>query len=225
MAVLNEDNILGEALLNTKNTHSEKLLILVKQLLDELKLTINDIDIISVAQGPGSFTGLRIGMATAKGLAQGAGKRLIAVPSLDALAHQVIGFEGIVCPILNAKKNEVYTALYCRNQQLGLKRFSDYLAIKPQLLVEELKKQKDKVIFLGDGVGVYREMLIENLNEQAVFAPIHLLLPRAASIGALALERAKCSDYDDLYQCPIIYIRKSEAEVQWEMKHGRTIDQ
>ena len=131
VAVLTEEQILGESMLNTKNTHSEKLLVLVDTLLQELHLTMAEIDAVAVAQGPGSFTGLRIGMATAKGLAQGGGKKLIAVPTLDALAHRMSGVSGLICPILHAKRNEVYTAAYQCSATGQMERLSSYQAVGP----------------------------------------------------------------------------------------------
>ena len=222
VAVLKDDVILGEALLNTQNTHSEKLLLLVSHLLQELNLSLKEVETIAVAQGPGSFTGLRIGMATAKGLAQAGAKKLIAVPTLDALAYNLLGRQGIICPILNAKKNEVYTALY-QSEGETLKRLSDYWAIKPEELANKLHDFAETVCFLGDGVNIYRHILIDSLKESVVFAPAHQTLPRAASIAALAWQRAKQNDFDDLYDCSIIYVRKSEAEVRWEATHGQKI--
>ena len=222
VAVLKDDMILGEALLNTQNTHSEKLLLLVSHLLQELNLSLKSIETIAVAQGPGSFTGLRIGMATAKGLAQAGAKKLISVPTLDALAYNLLGRQGIICPILNAKKNEVYTALY-QSEGETLQRLSDYWAIKPEELANKLHDFTETICFLGDGVNIYRHILIDSLKKSAVFAPAHQTLPRAASIAALAWQRAKQSDFDDLYDCSIIYVRKSEAEIRWEATHGQKI--
>ena len=118
VAVADGEQLLGEIFLNTKNTHLEKLLPLIQQLLQDLELSVEDLDAVAVTQGPGSFTGLRIGMATAKGLVQGADKKLIAVPTLDCLARNLLHYPGVICPILNAQKKQVYTALYRGGQQL-----------------------------------------------------------------------------------------------------------
>ncbi len=222
-AVLSEEKILGESMLNTKNTHSEKLLILVDTLLKELQLTMADIDVVAVAQGPGSFTGLRIGMATAKGLVQGGGKQLIAVPTLDALAHRMMGTSGLICPILHAKRNEVYTAAYRSEADGQLKRLTSYQAVKPEILIAELAQQPENICFLGDGVAVYQEQLQEKLGGKMWLAPLDQRLPSAAAIGTLALKRSLLADYDDLFDCGLIYIRRSEAEIQWEIKHGQKI--
>ena len=209
--------LLGEITLNTKNTHSEKLMPLVKHLLDELTLTVNDLDAIAVTQGPGSFTGLRIGMATAKGLAQGAGKKLIAVPTLDCLAQNLLHYPGIICPIMNAQKKQVYTAIY-RSGRDKLERLSDYQAIAVEQLAVQLKELKEDIWFVGDGVAAFADVFQELLGDACRFADGHNILPRAGALAMLAAERASEEQFDDLYQAELIYIRKSEAEVQWEAR-------
>ena len=217
IAVSDGMQLLGEITLNTKNTHSEKLMPLVKHLLDELALSVNDLDAIAVTQGPGSFTGLRIGMATAKGLAQGAGKKLIAVPTLDCLAQNLLHYPGIICPIMNAQKKQVYTAIY-RSGRDKLERLSDYQAIAVEQLAAQLKEQKEDIWFVGDGVAAFADMFQELLGDACRFADGHNILPRAGALAMLAAERASEEQFDDLYQAELIYIRKSEAEVQWEAR-------
>jgi tRNA threonylcarbamoyladenosine biosynthesis protein TsaB len=217
IAVSDGMQLLGEITLNTKNTHSEKLMPLVKHLLDELTLSVNDLDAIAVTQGPGSFTGLRIGMATAKGLAQGAGKKLIAVPTLDCLAQNLLHYPGIICPIMNAQKKQVYTAIY-RSGRNKLERLSDYQAIAVEQLAAQLKELKEDIWFVGDGVAAFADMFQELLGDACRFADGHNILPRAGALAMLAAERASEERFDDLYQAELIYIRKSEAEVQWEAR-------
>ncbi|MBQ5652839.1 MAG: tRNA (adenosine(37)-N6)-threonylcarbamoyltransferase complex dimerization subunit type 1 TsaB [Peptococcaceae bacterium] len=217
IAVSDGMQLLGEITLNTKNTHSEKLMPLVKHLLDELALSVNDLDAIAVTQGPGSFTGLRIGMATAKGLAQGAGKKLIAVPTLDCLAQNLLHYPGIICPIMNAQKKQVYTAIY-RSGRNKLERLSDYQAIAVEQLAAQLKELKEDIWFVGDGVAAFADMFQELLGDACRFADGHNILPRAGALAMLAAERASEERFDDLYQAELIYIRKSEAEVQWEAR-------
>ena len=217
IAVSDGMQLLGEITLNTKNTHSEKLMPLVKHLLDELALSVNDLDAIAVTQGPGSFTGLRIGMATAKGLAQGAGKKLIAVPTLDCLAQNLLHYPGIICPIMNAQKKQVYTAIY-RSGRDKLERLSDYQAIAVEQLAAQLKELKEDIWFVGDGVAAFADVFQELLGDACRFADGHNILPRAGALAMLAAERASEERFDDLYQAELIYIRKSEAEVQWEAR-------
>lgn len=217
IAVSDGKRLLGEIMLNTKNTHSEKLMPLIQQLLQELELSIQNIDVVAVMQGPGSFTGLRIGMATAKGLVQGAGKQLIAIPTLDCLAYNVVHYPGIICPVMNAQKQQVYTAIY--RGIPGLQRISDYQAIAAEQLAQQLQILEEDVWFVGDGVEVFSETFANVLGSQCHFADGHQILPRAGTLAMLAAQKAAAGQFDDLFQTGLIYIRKSEAEVQWETKH------
>ena len=217
IAVADGNQLLGEIMLNTKNTHSEKLMPLVQQLLQELQLTVQDLDAIAVTQGPGSFTGLRIGMATAKGLVQGAGKQLIAVPTLDCLAQNLLHYPGIICPIMNAQKKQVYTALYRGVDKL--ERLSDYQAIEAEKLAQQLQQLNEDVWFVGDGVVAFADVFTAALGTRCHFADGNLVLPRAGALAMLAAQKAEQGQFDDLFQTELIYIRKSEAEVQWEARH------
>lgn len=219
VAILDEHKILAENFLNTGNTHSEKLLPLIDQTLKEVKLTLKDMDGIAVSIGPGSFTGLRIGLATAKGLAQVTGLKVVAIPTLDALAQNLVGFHGYICPILNARKSEVYTALY-ETKAGELKRMTEYQAIKPEALCEQIKAVDSKVTFLGDGVFEYQDLIISQLNEQAQWPSLNNLLPRASSLGILGLRKLEQGKTEDIFSLLPFYLRKSEAEIKWEAKNA-----
>ena len=219
IAVADEQGLLGEMMVNTENTHSEKLLPMIVSLLEELKLKPENLDVVAIMQGPGSFTGLRIGMATAKGLVQGCGAKLVVVPTLDCMAYNLVNYPGLVCPVLNAQKKQVYTALYA-TEQGNWQRKSEYQAIAAEDLAEQLLELKQDVWFLGDGLNAYADVFQAKLGDYCHFAPMHQHLPRAAALAVLALEKAKQGEYADLYTTEPIYIRKSEAEVQWEMKHN-----
>ena len=220
IAVSDGNRLLGEVVINTKNTHSEKLMPMVQQLLNDLQMTIQQVEAVAVTCGPGSFTGLRIGMATAKGLAQGGNKRLIAVPTLDCLAQNLIHFPGIICPIMNAQKRQVYTAIY-RSGETSLERLSDYQAIEADRLAEQLLEMNENIWFVGDGVEVFADVFTEKLGDKCRFADGNHVLPRAGALAMLASARAERQEFDDLYQAELIYIRKSEAEVQWEMRNNK----
>lgn len=224
IAVSDGYKLLGEIMINTKNTHSEKLMPMVDQLLKDLGLTFKDLDAIAACQGPGSFTGLRIGMATAKGLAQGGGLKLIAIPTLDMLANNLVHYPGIICPIMNAQKKQVYTAIY-RSGKEGLERLSDYQAIAAQQLAEQLVHLDEDVWFVGDDTETFREVFTKELGDRCHFADGHQLLPRAGSLAMLAAKKAENGVTDDLFETELIYIRKSEAEVQWEAKQRKLAEQ
>lgn len=192
---------------------------MIDRLLRQLDLSVRDLDAVAVTQGPGSFTGLRIGMATAKGLAQGADLRLIAVPTLDCMAYNLVQYPGFVCPILNAQKRQVYTALY-RSAPDGadaMQRLSAYQAIGCAQLAEALRAREEVVWFLGD-CAEFAQTLRDALGARCRFAPAHQMLPRAGALALLAERRAARGDYDDLLRTMPVYIRKSEAEVQWEAR-------
>lgn len=220
VAIIDEDKILAENFLNTGYTHSEKFLPMIKLTLEQANLTLKDLDGIALTKGPGSFTGLRIGMVTAKSLAQVTGLKLLGVSTLDALAYNLWGYNGIICPILNARKNEVYTALY-EMQNNELKRISDYYALAPEKLVNMLLRQEKEVFFLGDGVKVYQDILTKGLSSLCKFAPFHNMLTRASSVACLGLKGLKEGKEDDYFSLEPVYLRKSEAEINWEAKHAK----
>jgi len=220
IAVSDGYKLLGEVMINTKNTHSEKLMPMVEQLLNDLNLRIQQVEAVAVTCGPGSFTGLRIGMATAKGIVQGGNKKLIAVPTLDTLAQNLNHYPGIICPIMNAQKQQVYTALY-RSGETKMERLSDYQAIEAEKLAEQLLELNETVWFVGDGVDAFREVLQAKLGDNCRIADGNLVLPHAGALAMMAADRAEQEQFDDLYQAELIYIRKSEAEVQWEARNQK----
>lgn len=220
VAISDDKQLLGEVFIHTKNTHSEKLMPIIAQLLADVHMSIQQVEAVAVTCGPGSFTGLRIGMATAKGLVQGGNKKLIAIPTLDCLAQNLSHYSGIICPIMNAQKKQVYTAIY-RSGNTGLERLSDYQAIEAEKLAEQLLALDDTVWFVGDGVAAFADVFAEKLGQNCCFADGNVVLPRAGSLAMLAAERAEKNDFDDLYQTEVIYIRKSEAEVQWEARNQK----
>ncbi|NLU49614.1 MAG: tRNA (adenosine(37)-N6)-threonylcarbamoyltransferase complex dimerization subunit type 1 TsaB [Syntrophomonadaceae bacterium] len=212
VALVAEDRVLKEVFLNHRQTHSQTLMVMVDEVLKQAEVGLKDIDGIAVSRGPGSFTGLRIGLATAKGLAMGSAKPLVGVPTLDALAYNMCLFEGIICPVLDARKQEVYTAFY-RGLGTGVERLSEYRACSPQALVDEIQERGvRRVAMLGDGALRYPEFFQQALGSKLVWPPPNLLLPRASSLGLLALERLRQGQYDDVMTLVPVYVRLSEAE-------------
>lgn len=216
-AVGTENEIWAECFLNRGLTHSEILLELIDQCLTNASLKISEVEAIAVTTGPGSFTGLRIGLATAKGFAQVGGQKLIPVPTLDALAANLWNTEGLICPLLNARRREVYTALY-RQENGEQCRVGDYRAITPEELAAELVQKGEKVNFLGDGVAPYQDFFREKLGEKAVFAPAANSLLRAASTLSLAGKIYSREGGAELFSLLPFYLRRSEAELKKEEK-------
>ncbi|MGI6683961.1 MAG: tRNA (adenosine(37)-N6)-threonylcarbamoyltransferase complex dimerization subunit type 1 TsaB [Bacillota bacterium] len=221
VGIVDETGVLAECWLNTGKTHSQRLLPLMDSLLENSDITWDEISGFAVTIGPGSFTGLRIGLATVQGLAQVLDKPVTGIVSLDALAENLTGWPGLLCPILDARKNEVYTALY---QSAGnqMERLSPYRALAPEVLLEELLPLKDRVTFLGDGVFAYRNLIQEILKDRAFFAPATKNLLRAAEVASLGLKKFLQGEETSLFAIKPFYLRPSEAEVKWAETHGES---
>lgn len=217
-AILDNEKLLGEVSLNNKKQHSAVLMPLVDSLLKNLQLTIKDIDGFVISKGPGSFTGLRIGMSMVKGLSQGSNKPFVSVSSLDALAYNMAYTGGIICPILDALRDNVYTALYSFENGILVKN-TDYMALHIDELIELLKDLNKPVTFIGDAVDKFRVKLQEGVL-QVSFAPKHINLARASSLGELGIKLLEEGIYDDLYTSAPIYLRKPQAEREYDKKMG-----
>lgn len=210
-AVVDDTKTIAEFTTNFKKTHSQTLMPMIENMCKLVELNLAEIDYIACACGPGSFTGLRIGAATAKGLAHGLNKKIIPIPTLDGLAYNITSSNMPVVPIMDARRNQVYTAIY--NTAQGIERLTDYIACDIQELLAKVCEINENAVFLGDGVPVFRD-IIKKYSSGFKFAPVCCNMQRAACIGALALERereaVKCDDFE------IIYLRKSQAERERE---------
>lgn len=211
VAVVEDDNLLAEYTVNYKKTHSQTLLPMLDEIAKMIELDLETIDAIAVSAGPGSFTGLRIGSATAKGLGLALKKPLIAVPTVDALACNLYDTNGIICPMMDARRKQVYTGLYhFKNHQL--ETISEQKAISVEELIEELNAQKEQVTFLGDGVSVYQEILKEKMEVPYTFAPAHMNKQRAGAVAVLAQRYYKEGNIQTAAQHQPEYLRVSQAE-------------
>ena len=211
VALVENESPIGEYTLNVSETHSARLMPTIDRVLADCGMEIAEVDALAIAIGPGSFTGLRIGLATFKGLALAAEKKLVAVPTLDALASSISFSEHMVCPILDARMGEVYAASY---------RFRDgaceKLSKDAVLSVEELFGEVDEtVVLLGDGIPLYRDRIVAILGERAIFAPRRLWMPRAVNVAVIAKSRLDKGESDDIDTLEPMYLRKSEAERKW----------
>ena len=215
VALICDGRPVAEVGLASKETHSRRLIVIIKWLIQRLGFDWSDLGLLAVSLGPGSFTGLRIGLSTAKGLAFALGLPLIGVPTLDALASHVIACQGdFVCPVLDARKSQVYTALYQIRTSGELERISPYQAIFPDELAAFVPSGQ-KVLLLGGGLLLYQDIFLRGLGDRAVIVPTHLSHLRAASVGILAeLRWQKDSKYDDFKTLKPIYVRPSEAEAK-----------
>ena len=194
-------------------------------MLDEVarmtELDLDSIDAIAVAAGPGSFTGLRIGSATAKGLGLALDKPLIHIPTLEGLAYNLCGTDHIVCPIMDARRGQVYTGIYeFDNDRLIV--LEDQMAVGIEELGQRLHSYDRKVVFLGDGVPVFKEALMEQImaGREIAFAPAHLNRQRAAAVGALAIRYYREGKMETAAEHQPDYLRVSQAERERKERLG-----
>lgn len=209
-AVLTGNGIKSQKAQSTGLVHSRSLLPLVEDCIESAGLTLNDIDLFACVAGPGSFTGVRIGVCAIKGLAQPQNKPCVAVNTLDCLKENV-PFAKTVCPIMDARRGQVYCAVY---EDGSLIR--DYDACPVEDVAEFLKGKK--TVFLGDGINVYKDKLTELLGDDAIFAPKHLCYTNAAAAAVYAENSKTCTPA----ALDAIYLRKPQAEREYESKHGQT---
>lgn len=215
VAVIDDNKgLIGEVRVDVKVAHSERVMPSVEWLLSASGLSIDDIDAFGISIGPGSFTGLRIGLSTAKGLAFSTGKPLVPVKTLDAFARTLTYCSYTICPMLDARKNEVYAGLYKWEDGL-CKKIMPETAISPEELLNEIKGS-GPILFTGDGTLKYRELIEKTLEKDAVFAPSYRMSPAASSVAEIAFETLEKGVLPDPVGIVPFYIRRSEAEVRWK---------
>jgi tRNA threonylcarbamoyladenosine biosynthesis protein TsaB len=212
LAIANEQEIIAEVHLNTNKNHSQRLMPTLDWLLKETGYELKDIDAYAVAYGPGSFTGLRIGLATVKALAHTQEKPVIGISTLDSLAHNLGGARGYICPILNARRNEVYSALY-RGEGTSVERIGEYEAINPEILLEKLNQLDEYITFVGDGIAVYRDLIQAKLPK-GILAQISNCNCRAAQVAMLGMKKLLEGNVSSPLDLEPVYLRQSEAEIK-----------
>ena len=215
-AVVENEVTLAEYTVNYKKTHSQTLLPMIDEMMRLLDMEPSAVDAIAVSGGPGSFTGLRIGSATAKGLGLALKKPLIHVPTLDAMAYGLFGASGLICPMMDARRQQVYTGIYRFEERFEIVMEQAALAVAD--LAERLNALGERVIFLGDGVPVYEKQLAETLTVPYCFAPAHVNRQRAASVAALGAVYFAEGKTETAAEHKPDYLRKSQAEREREEK-------
>lgn len=220
--ILEDEQVLCEYSLSHKWTHSKKLMPMILNMFLSCELTPKDIDVFSCAIGPGSFTGLRIGAATIKGFAQAEGKDVLGIPTLDALAYNLFGYSGYICPILDAQQGMVYSAIY-KWEESKLTKLSDFSPILFEDLLDIINREYKEVVFIGDAVFIYKDKILENI-EKAQIAPGAFIMPRASSVAHLASKLYKEGKSESYFSLKPYYIRKSQAELEYEKKHEIILD-
>ena len=212
-SLLAEGDIRSEAAVNNGLVHSRSLMPMIERCLQNADTDIGQIDVFACVAGPGSFTGIRIGVCAVKGLAQALKKPCAAVNTLDCL-RQNFPFASTVCPIMDARRGQVYCAIY---EEKSILLNSSAMAIEDLLA---LLKGKNTV-FLGDGVKVYKDTIFAALKERALFAPPHLNYTRASAAAFLAMQAAEENKLVSAAALDAIYLRKPQAEREYAAKHSQ----
>lgn len=210
VAIVEDDQTIAEYTVNYKKTHSQTLLPMLDEIVKMTEFDLDTIDAIAVAGGPGSFTGLRIGSATAKGLGLALDKPLIHVPTVDGMAYNLFGCKGIICPMMDARRNQVYTGMYHFENEFEV--VEEQMAIDVQELIQKLNAYGEKVTFLGDGVPVYRAQLEEGLKVPYSFALAHVNRQSAAAVGTLGMKYFAEGRFETAKEHQPDYLRVSQAE-------------
>lgn len=216
VALVDENRVVREEFVNYGKTHSETLLPMIDRVLSGCGCAITDISALAVTIGPGSFTGLRIGLAAVKGLSMASHKPVVGVSTLEVIAHNLTGSSALVCPLLDARKQEVYCGFYDVGD-IYPRELAEPRACSPEQFAAHAaqiahQSGKNNIILLGDGCFPYKEYFQQTLREQMLMAPSHMMFPRAAALGSLAVKKVRASLYEDVYTLKPFYIRLSEAE-------------
>lgn len=223
IAVAEDDNLLAEYTMNYKKTHSQTLMPMLEEVKNMIELDLNSIDAIAIAAGPGSFTGLRIGSATVKGLGLALDKPVVEVPTLEGLAFNLCGTTHLVCPLMDARRNQVYTGIYrflpCKNQW-RMEAVQGQCAVDVTEILQICNNLGEPVIFLGDGVPVYASKIAELCQVPYTLAPSNMNRQRAASVATLGMIYAKQSKTVSAAEHAPEYLRKSQAEREREEANG-----
>ncbi|EIW19973.1 MULTISPECIES: tRNA (adenosine(37)-N6)-threonylcarbamoyltransferase complex dimerization subunit type 1 TsaB [Pelosinus] len=218
VALATVDNVLAEITLQTKKTHSELLMPHIAKLLDMAQVAKSDLKGVAVSIGPGSFTGLRIGLSTAKTLAYALQIPVVGVPTLAAMAYGCPVPGVILAPMLDAQKGNVYQALFEWHQG-ELKEIQPAIVTEVTAALESLSQQERPVIVMGESAVMYRDK-IEQIGKNLILAAPHVVIQRASSVAGLGYKLIKQGVRHDVMGLEPLYIRRSEAEVLWECRHG-----
>ena len=210
VALLTDELITAEYTVNYKKTHSQTLLPMIDTVASMVELDLSELDAIAVSGGPGSFTGLRIGAATAKGLGLALDKPLIHVPTVDALAYNMYGCEGLVCPMMDARRGQVYAGIY--RMKDGMEILKPQYAADLGELLDELGRMGEPVVFLGDGGPVSRDVIRQSCRVNFRLAPPHMNRQRAASVAALGAMYYRAGRTESAAEHTPDYLRLSQAE-------------
>ncbi|MBQ7077188.1 MAG: tRNA (adenosine(37)-N6)-threonylcarbamoyltransferase complex dimerization subunit type 1 TsaB [Lachnospiraceae bacterium] len=211
VALYDDGKIVTEYTTNFKLTHSQTLLPMIDEALKRVGVDVSELDYVAISEGPGSYTGLRIGAATAKGIGLAIGKNLVSVSTLKALAFNIAGFDGVICPMIDAKHNEVFSGIY----RIKVGKSECVRVDRPTLvvdLIEELNALGEAVMFVGDGIAAYKDVIDEKIKVEHEYAPTHVALQRASCVCLAAVEMIENGETVSAQMMRPEYLKKSQAE-------------
>lgn len=220
VALVTEDELIAEYTINYRKTHSQTLLPMLDEIVKMTNIDLTELDAIAISKGPGSFTGLRIGAATVKGLAMVLDIPVIPVATVDGLAYNLYQTNSIICPLMDARKNQVYTGLY-KWVDNEFKVLLEQKTLDIEEISKEINKTEEEVTFLGDGVKVFEDQIKEMVEVNYNFVPAHLSRQRAGAIGALGIEYYKKGILMDADEFVPTYLRMSQAERELARKNKK----
>jgi tRNA threonylcarbamoyladenosine biosynthesis protein TsaB len=210
--------LIAEVRLNIKSTHSERLMTEIDHVLKQSGLEISDIDAFALTIGPGSFTGLRIGLSTVKGFSYATGKPIVSVPTLEALAWNFYYCRYPVCTMLDARTEEVYAALF-RWESERFVRLIDEASVNADKLLEKIRVKFEntidqEIIFTGEGALLYKDKIAEVMKGKAVFPPLEKMIPSPANVASMGIQKVLRGEFSEPVSLIPYYIRRSEAEIK-----------
>jgi|MudIll2142460700_1097286.scaffolds.fasta_scaffold01510_6 tRNA threonylcarbamoyladenosine biosynthesis protein TsaB len=217
IAIMGEsEGLIFESRLNVKTAHSERLMTEIAHALKQGGMDISEIDVFGIAIGPGSFTGLRIGLSTVKGFSYATAKPVVSVPTLEAFAWNFPYSPYPVCTMFDARKKEVYAAVF-RWRDVGFERMVNETSAKASEVAKSLEGQ---VLFAGEGALLYREVITDILGDRALFPPLHQMVPSPSNVAHLGLKKALRGEFSEPVGLVPLYLRKSEAELKIDSSTG-----
>lgn len=217
VAVTEDDNLLGEYTINYKKTHSQTLLPMLDEVAKMIELDLKTVDVIAVSAGPGSFTGLRIGSATAKGLALALDKKIVSVPTVDALAYNIWNCTDVICPLMDARRQQTYTGLYTFEDG-RMQTLLPQCVVQIEEIINKVNDMGKPIVFLGDGVPVFADFIAQHCKVPYQYAPAHCNKQRAASVAALGAILYGEGKAEPAAEHKPDYLRLSQAERERQEK-------
>lgn len=219
VAIVEDDILVAEYTINYKKTHSQTLLPMIDEICRITDYQLEEIDAIAVSAGPGSFTGLRIGSATAKGLGLALKKPLIHIPTVEAMAYNFYDTDNYIVPIMDARRSQVYTGIYS-NREGVVKEILPQCIMSIEELVDKINETEHPVVFSGDGIPVFRERIMELAKVPVLFAPAGINRQRAAAVAELGKKYLLQGRIETAAQHTPDYLRLSQAERERKIRNG-----